>query len=356
MSDNKKFPKELEIPKPPERYNKNIKVKISKDDVANVNLFMMACDCDEYKSSNRSEYEKSDIRRMCRHIAKLYKKKIRTDKIDSIKTMMIESGEGIKPSIIYLESEELGYSICIAFQIGLPWIDVYAKNINGIYKKHVYNYSNKEWQGKISYNKELIDALESFILENIQDNSNAKANEKKNGEERNYHQYVEIPELSEEYNKDIIVKEDNKKYKLNLFKMECSCKEFDKKKHYRLGDSRRMCFHLRREFWNTTEFKKLNKLEQTLIKNNYGNKDNLFIFELKNDLSFAISYDDDREEYSSWYNVIARKNNGQYICYAYNPYSKRWAKDKNPELYKEEIENLVNSIDIFAQKDIDEEY
>lgn len=358
MLNEESVNKDLFVPLPSIDYDKTIEIKSSSENRATVNLFKMECSCKDFISSNRNQFAIGDIRRMCEHLVIAYEKKIGTRKLDKAKSIMIKDGKAIKKSIFYVSSPELSYEIVLAFDTDLPWIDVYAENIKGKYVKHCYNFFEKQWEPKTSFDKDISDSVVKLMLE-LTSNKNSESEIKENDTSENEISLIDVvylPIPAENYDNEIIVVDERKKHRVNLHKMTCDCKDYktEHRGNKEIGDIRRLCLHLRQEYIKIPLFNELDQLKQYLIKNASGDKDNVKILEVTDKIKIAITYDnsrvidsDDDYEPPRWYNIIALKNNGKYIRYGYNPEREDWSNDKMPELMPELISSLVKNIDLF---------
>lgn len=136
----------------------------------------------------------------------------------------------------------------------------------------------------------------------------------------NYNKEIKVGSFS--FNSDNI-------YYVNLYKMTCTCKDFQEKQRYQtaVGDIRRLCKHLMFEYKNCMGFVGLSDFNKKIIEAGHSFKKNfrdIKIETLRHPI--IINYDTPNE----WWNIYFPSETGVYKRYGYSPTDKRFSYDEKP--------------------------
>ena len=123
--------------------------------------------------------------------------------------------------------------------------------------------------------------------------------------------------------------ESDEQYIVNIYKMTCSCKNFELKNRskYPKGDIRRLCKHLINTYKNNFGIKNTSKFQNYIFENNQTLHKDFKKFTLDNiPYPVTVNYDSKDE----WWNIFIEKENGIYECYGYNPMEERFSYGEVP--------------------------
>lgn len=143
-----------------------------------------------------------------------------------------------------------------------------------------------------------------------------------------------IPHPPLQLDKDVHVKsfsvESDRAYQLNLYRMTCSCPDFNKRNrlNYQPNDIRRMCKHLMLEYSQNVELSELSDFNRYAISNCLPIKNVFFdiFIETTNQKAF-VSY----WEVDAWWDIFIQDKNGKWNCYKYVPQENAFAYEEKPK-------------------------
>ncbi|OBQ50150.1 hypothetical protein JJL45_11745 [Tamlana sp. s12] len=138
---------DLRIVKPLSNFNENIEVEsfsFSNEKTYSTNLFEQTCDCNEFIQSNKSKYEKGDLRRFCKHLLLEYKQTFAPRKLSKIKDFLIENGYSLKSNFKKINIEKIILPIYFSYDNDNEWCDIYFP-VKNTYKKYGYNHIEKRF-------------------------------------------------------------------------------------------------------------------------------------------------------------------------------------------------------------------
>jgi hypothetical protein len=118
-------------------------------------------------------------------------------------------------------------------------------------------------------------------------------------------------------------------YEVNIFRMTCSCPDFQKQKRaeYKIGDIRRLCKHLMFEYKNRFGIHGQSKLNNFIIDNCYSLKKNFMDFVIeKSNQKVILNYDNTHD----WWSIFIEDKKGSYQRYGYSPTQKGFAHNDKP--------------------------
>lgn len=133
---------DLRIVKPLSNFNENLEVEsfsFSNEKTYSTNLFEQTCNCNEFIQSNKSKYEKGDLRRFCKHLLLEYKQTFTPRKLSEIKDFLIENGHSLKSNFKKINIEKVILPIYFSYDNNNEWCDIYFPLKNS-YKKYSYNH------------------------------------------------------------------------------------------------------------------------------------------------------------------------------------------------------------------------
>jgi hypothetical protein len=142
-----------------------------------------------------------------------------------------------------------------------------------------------------------------------------------------------IPQPSPDLDQDLAVKSfsygSNAQYKLNLYRMTCSCSDFNKRnrKSYPQSDIRRMCKHLMLQYSQSVELSGLSDFNRYAISNCTTIKGNFFdiLIETTNQRVFINFW-----EIDEWWDIFLKNTNGEWQSYKYVPHENDFAYGEKP--------------------------
>jgi len=141
-------PDKLNIQRLPEEYDCNYQVKSTKNNgIYLVNPFMVTCTCKDFNKKH-SHFEICDIRRFCRHLAKIYIKYANVCEFDRFKIAVLSSGQGSKQNYYFLcdkSSESSEEKVLIVYDYEYKWWDVYAEESDGKLKRYGFDIIENRW-------------------------------------------------------------------------------------------------------------------------------------------------------------------------------------------------------------------
>ncbi len=138
---------DLRIVKPLSNFNENLEVEsfsFSKEKIYSTNLFKQTCNCNEFIQSNKSKYEKGDLRRFCKHLLLEYKQTFAPRKLSKIKDFLIENGYSLKSNFKKINIEKIILPIYFSYDNNNEWCDIYFP-VRKTYKKYSYNHIEKRF-------------------------------------------------------------------------------------------------------------------------------------------------------------------------------------------------------------------
>ena len=137
----------LRIVKPLSNFNENLEVEsfsFSNEKTYTTNLFEQTCNCNEFIQSNKSKYEKGDLRRFCKHLLLEYKQTFTPRKLSKIKYFLIENGHSLKSNFKKINIKKVILPIYFSYDNNNEWCDIYFPLKNS-YKKYSYNHLEKRF-------------------------------------------------------------------------------------------------------------------------------------------------------------------------------------------------------------------
>lgn len=133
---------DLRIVKPLSNFNENLEVEsfsFSSEKTYSTNLFEQTCNCNEFIQSNKSKFEKGDLRRFCKHLLLEYKQTFTPRKLSEIKDFVIENVHSLKSNFKKINIEKVILPIYFSYDNNNEWCDIYFPLKNS-YKKYSYNH------------------------------------------------------------------------------------------------------------------------------------------------------------------------------------------------------------------------
>lgn len=133
---------DLRIVKPLSNYNVNLEVEsfsFSNENKYLTNLYEQTCNCSEFIQSDKSKYEKGDLRRFCKHLLLEYKQNFTPRKLSEIKDFLIENGHSLKSNFKKINIEKVILPIYFSYDNNNEWCDIYFP-LKSSYKKYSYNH------------------------------------------------------------------------------------------------------------------------------------------------------------------------------------------------------------------------
>ena len=138
---------DLRIVKPLSNFNENLEVEsfsFSNEKTYSTNLFEQTCNCNEFIQSNKSKYEKGDLRKFCKHLLLEYKQTFTPIKLSNFKYFLIENGHSLKSNFKKINIEKVILPIYFSYDNNNEWCDIYFPLKNS-YKKYSYNHLEKRF-------------------------------------------------------------------------------------------------------------------------------------------------------------------------------------------------------------------
>jgi hypothetical protein len=132
------------IVKPLSNFNKNVAVEsfsFSNENSYSTNLFLQTCNCSEFSKGNKSNYEKGDLRRFCKHLVSEYRDSFTPKKLTGLKGFLIENRSSLKKNLIKINLEKVSLPIHLSYENNNDWCDIYFPMKNSLFK---YSYNYKE--------------------------------------------------------------------------------------------------------------------------------------------------------------------------------------------------------------------
>lgn len=139
----KSIPEDFRIVKPLSNFNHNIEVESfssSNENTYLTNLFTQTCNCKEFSSGNKSNYEKGDLRRFCKHLISEYKDSFTPKKLTELKGFLVENGYSLKRNLTKIYLEKINSPIYLSYDNN-DWCDIYFPIKNSFSR---YSYNHKE--------------------------------------------------------------------------------------------------------------------------------------------------------------------------------------------------------------------
>ncbi|MEG0916010.1 MAG: hypothetical protein RSF68_03250 [Myroides sp.] len=133
---------DLRIVKPLSNFNENVEVEsfsFSNEEKYSTNLFKQTCNCNEFIQSNKSKYEKGDLRRFCKHLLLEYKQTFTPRKLSDIKDFLIDNVQSLKSNFKKINIENVTLPIYFSYNNNNEWCDIYFP-LKDSYKKYSYNH------------------------------------------------------------------------------------------------------------------------------------------------------------------------------------------------------------------------
>ncbi len=127
-------------PGPPQRMPSS-----STDRTYDVDLAFQTCSCDDFQTIQRQRFQAGDMRRLCRHLCKLYVHTAEYEQLDPMKKAIIGNGFGVRTSIRILRVDEIDQDVAILWNHDDPWWDVFAKDRHSEFQRYGYNIEEKRW-------------------------------------------------------------------------------------------------------------------------------------------------------------------------------------------------------------------
>ena len=136
------------------------------------------------------------------------------------------------------------------------------------------------------------------------------------------------------YDKEIKVNsfsfESDNTYSVNLYKMTCTCKDFHERQRSLLpvGDIRRLCKHLMREYKHNIGLNGLSDFNKNIFNEGYALNKNFKNVIIENvSQPVIINYDTAND----WWNIYFPTESGTYKRYGYSPSEKRFSYNEKPK-------------------------
>ncbi|QSS96660.1 hypothetical protein [Psychroflexus sp. ALD_RP9] len=147
------FPKkeisEIRIPIPLSNFNYEIETEsysAESDKTYKYNLYKQQCECKEFKEN--SDYEKGDLRRLCKHLLYEYKNSFKPINLNYFTLFLISNDISLKRYLEYFSIGELEFPVYVSYSNLYDWVNIFFPNENGKYKVYGYNKLEK----RFSYN------------------------------------------------------------------------------------------------------------------------------------------------------------------------------------------------------------
>ncbi|WP_127844980.1 hypothetical protein [Psychroflexus aestuariivivens] len=147
------FPKkeisEIRIPIPLSNFDYEIETdsySFESDKTYKFNLYKEQCECKEFKEN--SDYEKGDLRRLCKHLLNEYKNSFKPINLNYFTLFLISSDISLKRYLEYFSVGELEFPVYVSYSNLYNWVNIFFPNENGKYTVYGYNKLEK----RFSYN------------------------------------------------------------------------------------------------------------------------------------------------------------------------------------------------------------
>jgi hypothetical protein len=151
VNDELKVPIQLRVPMLAKEHDHNFVYHSDKDGSNHiVNPFRMMCSCEIYNSKHHY-YQICDIRRLCKHLIRIYRDIVNTDDLDKFKIAILNSGHGVKSNFMFLADQEVensSESVLLIYDKDDPWWDVFTEDENHDLQRYGFNILMNRW----SYN------------------------------------------------------------------------------------------------------------------------------------------------------------------------------------------------------------
>lgn len=135
------------IVKPLSNFNKNVVVEsfsFLNENTYLTNLFLQTCNCTEFSIGSKSNYEKGDLRRFCKHLISEYRDSFTPEKLTELKGFLIENRYSLKANFKKIYLEKISLPIYLSYQNNNDWCDIYFP-IKGSFSKYSYNYKEERF-------------------------------------------------------------------------------------------------------------------------------------------------------------------------------------------------------------------
>jgi len=138
---DKKVPLEYQIATPLSNFDNDKKIKsfsFDSDDIYTVNLFSMTCTCMDFYKSNRINYSKGDLRRMCKHLRAEYINSFGLHGLSPFKKSIIVNAPHLRDFKL-ITIEDFQSPIIILYNTDNEWWEIFVPNKSGKYKEYSYS-------------------------------------------------------------------------------------------------------------------------------------------------------------------------------------------------------------------------
>lgn len=132
-------------------------------------------------------------------------------------------------------------------------------------------------------------------------------------------------------------------YSVNLHKMTCTCKDFTEtnRAQVQVGDIRRLCKHLMRQYTYLVGITGLSNFSQCILSEGHGLKRNIKNIYVEGvHLPVVISY----ENAHDWWNIYFPNTAGIYKRYGYSPANERFAYDEKPSGFVKPLRSKLKEL------------
>ena len=143
----KSVPEDFRIVLPLSNFNENVVVESfssSNENTYLTNLFTQTCNCKEFYLGNKSNYEKGDLRRFCKHLISEYKDSFTPKKLTEFKDFLIENGYSLKSNLKNIYLEKINSPIYLSYDNNNDWCDIYFP-IKNSFSRYSYNHKEKRF-------------------------------------------------------------------------------------------------------------------------------------------------------------------------------------------------------------------
>jgi hypothetical protein len=121
-------------------------------------------------------------------------------------------------------------------------------------------------------------------------------------------------------------------YKTDLSKQTCTCGRFVdlQRTRYQIGDIRRLCGHLCKQYCQTPEFQQLDELKLAMVSNGYGIRTSISLLEISKDGQPFAQAAFLWEKGDPWVDVFAPGRTGRIERFGFSYTEKRWSYGDPP--------------------------
>lgn len=138
----------------------------------------------------------------------------------------------------------------------------------------------------------------------------------------------------------------SKEFKINLFKLECTCDDYKKRsKFFKKRDVRKVCRHIYWKLISTQVKEELDDLTKLMLEavHKYGVKYIYKVPFVSTDIYFGFSDDE------KWLNVYAKDNYDRWRKWGYNVLEHRWSYNSKP-INHEEIKYEIQKFRMYRMQ------